>query len=73
VLAVVADFGPVDHPGKMELKQDEPLHACRWWVASDTEPRDMERSLLQQLDYAANVLLNGKRRALLLYSAENTR
>lgn len=39
---------------------------CRWCVAVAAEPCDMERQLLERLDYAANVVLNGQRRVSLL-------
>jgi hypothetical protein len=35
---------------------------CRWCVASNVEPREMERCLLQQIDYPANYMKNGSRR-----------
>ena len=38
------------------------LLTCRWWVATAVEPREMERRLLQQIDYPANYMQNGSRR-----------
>lgn len=45
--------------------------ACRWCIATDTEPRDMERRLLDQVDYAANFQHNGGRRPFVMLPQSN--
>ena len=42
------------------------LGCRRWCVAVAAEPCDMERHLLERLDYAANVVHNGPRRVSML-------
>jgi hypothetical protein len=46
--------------------------SCRWCVAVDAEPCDMERQLLERLDYAANVVNNGQRRVSIAWTEPAT-
>ncbi|WIA33372.1 hypothetical protein OEZ86_006509 [Tetradesmus obliquus] len=63
-------LGPVREPHKdalfAQLQAAGGQLCFRWCVAVGAEPSDMERQLLERLDYAANVVHNGPRRDLLL-------
>ncbi|WIA13224.1 hypothetical protein OEZ85_006816 [Tetradesmus obliquus] len=63
-------LGPVREPHKdalfAQLQAAGGQLCFRWCVAVAAEPCDMERQLLERLDYAANVVLNGQRREVLL-------